>query len=884
MKIHLAIVKKASDIALLPEDKKPCYFLVADEANPEVKPQLNYLARYKEPVQLPFDYTSFKSKVDLAENINTFMAGDEKIVIKILTGPQKQDIEALTNYIPPTYDQERLVKRINLYLAANKLELKANEAGICQGLAALYCKYASQKDKVKFFALLEQISMQDSAALQENASEINLFIQEVIYAYRPEVFTKNSGQSYTLENVRVQNPNKEDKNSPTNRLKPVFKFNACATENQWLKIMASIKVENGNYLLRIPGHALSLSFVDGKFNYYDPNASEGEIIFNSEKEVLRKIALTIAQIQMDKATAKPGQQVKLPTTEGVIEIKYENDKWYIQTPTETKTFDSKTSRKELQDYVINNYIKTNKFMIDLALNVVENPYFPNHNFSAPNKTELLDELRSSNGEYLLFETLQYAVLTNDADLADEFLNDLVDPHNTQLNHMFRIAFMYNSHAWLSKTLDHPRSQIGNIQQKFLELLNDIPDCLGNDVSLEKLLTHPSFANVKIEKSWLYAAVIVGNSSSVTLLLNLCKKEELASFVDEELVLNAAKSGKIEIVEQLLPYQTVNEELAQSCVLAALRKTDLKMAQYLIDKFPEYKLLRTLHLQPLETTEKEALLNKALIARNESYVKLVTLMCSKEEATAVINDGVIFEAIRGGHSNSLDILLNKRAVDKGTYLKIYEYGTNHELSKLRPTPQEPVNAAIVNFLAHQIADKKIDALSLFKEMLSTNDTILARAVIAALHTQKDHLPAHDAIQHFMEAMIQQKNNVVLHELLQLTPQLPLDYVKLYQLAKKVDDEYQTSRWPGFTFVFSMVPDATVLAKLKLAAELSPSFNCSTTTMLKIQAENPVEPKVSEKSEPHISESKKESATIIELSTTDKVKSDNEEPAPSSLGMK
>lgn len=928
MKVNLVIVKSAVDHVRVTDDKKPYYLLVADTVNP----QLIYLSKNNPPHSIAFnqyDFNRFKFKTGLGHAVDLFLSREQTVAITTLKAAQKKAITEVTGHKPPCYSQALLIANINDYLQENKYTIKANEHGVCQGLAAIYCKYATQKNEKKFFELLAKIATQTKGA-QKNDLEVNRFIQEVIIAFNPQIFDKNSGQSYSLENITVANPDKSDKSSLHASLRSKFKFQAQTTAKQWAPIFHDVKFEGGSYLLGIKGHALAMKYENRQFHLYDPNYEEGVKTFSSEQEMLNEIATTITAFKIQEAREQAGVTIKLPVVNGSVELKYENNKYYlynIEDRPSPKIFDNESS---LEEYINNSIINNKKLMMDITIDIVENPYFPIRDFEFPDKKALLHTLQQAKKEFSLPETIVRSIAENDNELADELLNSLIDPTDVYTGVFFAVAFVNNAHEWLIKLLNHPKiSRSEKIRTDLIDWLTKSPQYFENDRSLRIFLEHPAFTGMRIDvavkAAWLYHAVSSKNSESVEIVLRRCTEEELEEIINEELIYQAVNQGRIDTLNVLftrnafLMRQIMTPELSQTCVLAALKNGDFRMALHLIEKNPLHHLDKTLHLMPFTLDEKRKFMDKALVTRMEPYIKLVVALFPKPDLQRGLTDELIYEAVRLGHVPSLALLCSKRTLDatvvrkclaeaasmnnlvmidyltstfpqhnlaasfaisaalireykinlptllslreKGAVfiaskvnnvtfspedaevaLKIYEYvsePTTLNLTLFRPNLILAPSANSVDFVIDLISEEKINEMKVFQDIIANNDILFGLALVREMHARWSiHPSTCEAMNYFMEHLIVQKRNDTLKNILDLVPQLPLDYRKLHAIALAEETSYKASWWP--TMTYTAIPDPLVLETLgKRVEPAAPEPLGSTPMMLRIQSNIPAE---------------------------------------------
>ncbi|HHF7343696.1 TPA: hypothetical protein ACPSKB_000089 [Legionella feeleii] len=218
---------------------------------------------------------------------------------------------------PEVTSQLTLVPMLNLYLQANKIDLKANKTGICNGLAAVYCKYALEDKEEEFLIMLQYIEHKGKEILyaQEHGvapppstndkfsnlddSKANKFIGEVLFAYLPKEFNKTLNQDDSIQLLKFL-----DKDGVTQ--KPIVKeYNLAlvADVKDWSQIFNKLKVEGTAWTVGTPTHAISVFVKNGEFRVYDPNHTLIDICKDGKS--LAKLLTTVFPDNDKAATLLP---------------------------------------------------------------------------------------------------------------------------------------------------------------------------------------------------------------------------------------------------------------------------------------------------------------------------------------------------------------------------------------------------------------------------------------------------------------------------------------------------------------------------------------------------------------------------------------------------
>lgn len=208
--------------------------------------------------------------------------------------------------------QSTVVPMLNLYLQANKIDLKANETGICNGLAAVYCRYALEGKEAEFLAMLRYIERKgeeisyaqkhgvppppstDNELSTLDDSKVNKFIGEVIFTYLPKEFDKRLNQDDSIQFLKFLS----NDGITTKQAVKEYNIGLVANVADWGRIFDKLKAEDTAWTVGTPTHAISVSVKNGQFRVYDPSHNKLDICQNGKE--LAKLLSTIFP-EKDKA-------------------------------------------------------------------------------------------------------------------------------------------------------------------------------------------------------------------------------------------------------------------------------------------------------------------------------------------------------------------------------------------------------------------------------------------------------------------------------------------------------------------------------------------------------------------------------------------------------
>ncbi|MCW8450542.1 hypothetical protein [Legionella quinlivanii] len=191
--------------------------------------------------------------------------------------------------------QDFLIPMINRILEKGGVKLTANDDGICNGLAAVYIKYALQGKSSEFAAMLNAINQRGQQAIMEGINEsplpstssdseisdsdINRFIQEVVFCFLPDEFNKQLSQVDAVHLVTVpvekhiENPDGNvTQVSEPQKLQSVYKLGLVAEKGAWKQIFNKMRAPDTAWHVGSLDHAVAVHVnKEGNFEVYDPN-------------------------------------------------------------------------------------------------------------------------------------------------------------------------------------------------------------------------------------------------------------------------------------------------------------------------------------------------------------------------------------------------------------------------------------------------------------------------------------------------------------------------------------------------------------------------------------------------------------------------------------
>lgn len=175
-------------------------------------------------------------------------------------------------------NQGRIIHNLNQYLAWHHLPLRVDEAGICQGLASVYAKYAVQGQQNQFFELLDKIaSMPSNKALDD---EMNHFVVEIVLSQLPFKLNEQISQRESIETLQIEGKS----------LDCSFAFGLISSDSSWCNIIRTLQLKNNEVMLvGGPNHAIAVSKTDKHYIIYDPNYRSGFKTCSTEEQLIKEL-------------------------------------------------------------------------------------------------------------------------------------------------------------------------------------------------------------------------------------------------------------------------------------------------------------------------------------------------------------------------------------------------------------------------------------------------------------------------------------------------------------------------------------------------------------------------------------------------------------------
>jgi hypothetical protein len=159
--------------------------------------------------------------------------------------------------------QKRLIPLIQAYLNDRDIDLKVNESGICAGLSNVASQYMLEGRSAEFQQLMSRIASKIEAKDSSPDSEIDEFIQKVIYAFMPQEFDHTKSQPDMIQEI----------NADGEKVALPFQFSAVTSDDEWSLLFSKIYENAQGSVIRInsPDHAITVHCQEKGFVIYDPN-------------------------------------------------------------------------------------------------------------------------------------------------------------------------------------------------------------------------------------------------------------------------------------------------------------------------------------------------------------------------------------------------------------------------------------------------------------------------------------------------------------------------------------------------------------------------------------------------------------------------------------
>ncbi|HHT0605383.1 TPA: hypothetical protein ACTXXA_002814, partial [Legionella anisa] len=175
-------------------------------------------------------------------------------------------------------NQTRAIKNLNRYLAAQNLPVRMNPDGVCLGLANVYVKYVVEGREKEYFKMLDHVANLKHGTPYDD--RVNLFVTEVLLAFKPDLFDKSKKQRDGIRNLQVDHV----------ALQPFLSFSLVTNDRNWMKIFDSMHLRDGEALtVGIPDHAISISAHKGGYRVCDSNNPDGYVDVSSSKALIKQL-------------------------------------------------------------------------------------------------------------------------------------------------------------------------------------------------------------------------------------------------------------------------------------------------------------------------------------------------------------------------------------------------------------------------------------------------------------------------------------------------------------------------------------------------------------------------------------------------------------------
>lgn len=182
----------------------------------------------------------------------------------------------------PALNQSKIISQLNRYLDWHNMPVRMNKSGLCNGLAAVYVKYALQGQLNKFQTILNTI-----ANLTPNAEwneDVYSFAKDVAKSFMPEEYDKTLNQLHSLATLDIAGK----------KLTPAFDLAMTTSDTNWIHILKEIALqEDEAMIVRSVNHAVAISKKAGNYIIYDPNYRGGFKAFRSERDVIHELHFNV---------------------------------------------------------------------------------------------------------------------------------------------------------------------------------------------------------------------------------------------------------------------------------------------------------------------------------------------------------------------------------------------------------------------------------------------------------------------------------------------------------------------------------------------------------------------------------------------------------------
>ncbi len=179
--------------------------------------------------------------------------------------------------------QEAIIKAVNRCLSKQRgVDYRLNTKGVCAGLSALYIKYYLEGNARYFFDMLDKLAKLPESYKLGDDQYIDKFIiniEELQNQYKynhTDVLQAGVDKVFLIDKLPIRNE---------------FNLGLITSEAEWVRILHEAANEGRAYCIRGNGHAIALSYDQGKYTIYDPNYSTEVKTFDDACEALKEIKI-----------------------------------------------------------------------------------------------------------------------------------------------------------------------------------------------------------------------------------------------------------------------------------------------------------------------------------------------------------------------------------------------------------------------------------------------------------------------------------------------------------------------------------------------------------------------------------------------------------------
>lgn len=271
--------------------------------------------------------------------------------------------------------QNQVIEVLNQYLAWHRLPFTLNKTGICNGLAAVYTKYALSGKRDEFFDMLKLIVSTNPRA--ELHSQINAFVSELMLGFLPQRFDKSLNQPNAVKTLTVNGK----------QLNPAWRIAAATDDANWAGIIKQLNLRSKEVLMiGSINHTVAVEKLpSGSYSLYDPNYPNGSKLFANEAALIDELHHQVFAYQpgalgMEVSIIPNPDNPKrdLPNPVTLLQQFLPKDQ-LNQAASITKTdqyntlqFCARTANADVIDYLLKNGAKTNPPYQALAIAIMQN--------------------------------------------------------------------------------------------------------------------------------------------------------------------------------------------------------------------------------------------------------------------------------------------------------------------------------------------------------------------------------------------------------------------------------------------------------------------------------------------------------------------------------